>query len=128
MELVYHNVVIAIRDELVERPAVVALNRNEQLIELFRLLATEKQVAEVWVAKHGPERLQTLAQQLLSVRDEEKPWPLACVAAVLTRPLAKVSKVAATRSQRWGDSYWLTLTVHSRPSVRAGRDMLAEPT
>ena len=35
--------------------------------------------------------------------------------------------MATTRSQRWGDSYWLSLTVHSRPSVRAGCERLAEP-
>ena len=75
VELVDDDVLVAVGGQFVERPAVVALDRDEQVIELLGLAAPDQQVAEVRVAEHGPERLQALPKQLLAVGDEQEPGP-----------------------------------------------------
>ena len=76
VELVDDNVVVAIGGQFVKRPALVALDRDEQVVELARLAAADQKVAEVRVAQNVAEGLEALLKQLLAVGNEEKPRPL----------------------------------------------------
>ena len=62
VKLVDDNVLIAIGGQFVERPALIALDRHEQVIELARLAAADQKVAEVGVAKNIAKRLETLSE------------------------------------------------------------------
>jgi hypothetical protein len=60
VELIDNNVLVAIDRQIVEGPALVALDRHEQVIELGRLAATDEEVTEVGVTQNvtkGPEAL-----------------------------------------------------------------------
>ena len=71
VELINDDVIEAIGGPLVERPALVHLDRDEEMVELFGLLASDEQVTEVGVAEHVSECHQALLKQLLAVRHEE---------------------------------------------------------
>ena len=92
VELVDDDVVVAVGGQVVERPAVVALDRDEQVVELLGLAAADEQVAEVRVAEHGPEGPQALPQQLLAVGDEQQPGPTAWPPLARPAPAAVVER------------------------------------
>ena len=62
VELVDDDVFVAIGGQFVERPALVALDRDEQMVELARLAAADQEVAEVGVAENVAEGPQALLE------------------------------------------------------------------
>ena len=92
VKLVDDHEFILIGRQFVERAAQVALDRNEQVIELARRTASDQSVAEIGVAENVSKRLEALLKQLLAVSDEEKPRPLSCRRLLFAGPAAIVER------------------------------------
>ena len=74
VELVHNDVIVKIRRGFARKILrIERLNGEKQMVDAFRLIAADEQLAEVRVLEHRAESIQALLQNFLAVRDEQQP-------------------------------------------------------
>ena len=111
VELIDDNVFIVIAAQIVERPALIALDRHEQVIELARLATTDQEIAKVRVPENSAEGLEALLSNSSRWATKRSRGLRACRRKLLTSPVAIVER---------GD--------HRLPGSRGGNDQVAVAT
>ena len=73
VELVHNDVIVKIRRGFARKILrIECLNGEKQVVDAFRLIAADKQLAEVRVLEHRAKGVQALLQDFLAMCDEQQ--------------------------------------------------------
>lgn len=73
MELIHDDdVLVILRQVLINLRRIQGLNRYEEMVERFRLMVADPQVSEIEIVEHTAEGFNALLEDLLPMRHEEE--------------------------------------------------------